>query len=199
MCADAEGRPRGQQYFTPGNFKTDAIVHPSHGRPCGHRPSVRYRPHDNPTGQWLGVYIPMDSAEFVLLRPTFIKSEVQNLSVEPGQRGFASLEEVLSRTILLRRADVMVPVEDTTTDAPPFVPWENWVGLKEHHQNPSGVVVSSSRINSSMASDYFREGTLGEAHIGVTILDVFFGDLDTNMSHDRWPIFECWFPGGRSL
>jgi hypothetical protein len=45
-------RPRGRQYFTPCNFITDATVRPSHGRPCGHRPTirsfVRYRPHDNP-------------------------------------------------------------------------------------------------------------------------------------------------------
>jgi hypothetical protein len=27
--------------FTPCNFITDATVHPSHGRPSGHRPSVR--------------------------------------------------------------------------------------------------------------------------------------------------------------
>jgi hypothetical protein len=37
--------------FSPCNFKTDSIVRPSHGRPCGHRPiirpSVRYRPRDN--------------------------------------------------------------------------------------------------------------------------------------------------------
>jgi hypothetical protein len=45
-------RPRGRQCFTLGNFITDATVRLSHGRPCGHhptvRPSVRYRPHDNP-------------------------------------------------------------------------------------------------------------------------------------------------------
>jgi hypothetical protein len=44
--------PRGHQYFTLGNFITDATVRPSHGRPYGHRPtvrpSIRYRPHDNP-------------------------------------------------------------------------------------------------------------------------------------------------------
>jgi hypothetical protein len=44
-------RPRGRECFIPGNFKKDAIVRPSHGRPCGHRPtirpSVRYRPFDN--------------------------------------------------------------------------------------------------------------------------------------------------------
>jgi hypothetical protein len=37
--------------FTPGNFKKDAIVRPSHGRPHGRRlivrPSVRKRPRDN--------------------------------------------------------------------------------------------------------------------------------------------------------
>jgi hypothetical protein len=28
-------------YFTPSNFKKDATVHPSHGRPHGHHPTVR--------------------------------------------------------------------------------------------------------------------------------------------------------------
>jgi hypothetical protein len=32
--------------FIPGNFKTDATVRLSHGRPRGHRPSVRKRPSD---------------------------------------------------------------------------------------------------------------------------------------------------------
>jgi hypothetical protein len=45
-------RPRGRGSFTPGNFKKDATVRPSHGRPHGHRPivrpSVRKRPRDNP-------------------------------------------------------------------------------------------------------------------------------------------------------
>jgi hypothetical protein len=52
-------RPRGHECFTPGNFKKDAIVRPSHGRPRGHRPtvrtSVRYRPRDNPKTGWDGV------------------------------------------------------------------------------------------------------------------------------------------------
>ena len=90
-------------------------------------------------------------------------------------------------------------MEDTTTDTPSFVHRKSWVGLKVHHQNPSRVVVLSGQTNSSMASDYFWEGTLGEAHIGLTILDVFFGDVDAIMSHDRWPITECWFPSSRSL
>jgi hypothetical protein len=53
-------RPRGRECFTPGNFKKDATVRPSHGRFRGHRPtihptvrlsvrpSVRYCPRDNP-------------------------------------------------------------------------------------------------------------------------------------------------------
>jgi hypothetical protein len=34
-------RPRGRGSFTPGNFKKDATMRPSHGRPRGHRPIVR--------------------------------------------------------------------------------------------------------------------------------------------------------------
>jgi hypothetical protein len=49
MSAQTQGRIRADaSLFTPGNFITDAIVHPSLGRPSGHRPSVRYRPRDNP-------------------------------------------------------------------------------------------------------------------------------------------------------
>jgi hypothetical protein len=39
--ADASARPHGRECFIPGNFKKDAIVRPSHGRPRGHRPTVR--------------------------------------------------------------------------------------------------------------------------------------------------------------
>jgi hypothetical protein len=39
--ADARVCPHGRECFTLGNFKKDAIVRPSHGRPRGHRPSVR--------------------------------------------------------------------------------------------------------------------------------------------------------------
>jgi hypothetical protein len=53
-------RPRGHAHvrvdasvLPPGNFIMDATVRPSHGRPSGHRPSVRpsvrYRPRDNPS------------------------------------------------------------------------------------------------------------------------------------------------------
>jgi hypothetical protein len=50
--------------FTPGNFKKDATVHPSHGRPRGHRPivrpSVRKRPYDNPGGSmWPNAPMPV--------------------------------------------------------------------------------------------------------------------------------------------
>jgi hypothetical protein len=52
-------RPRGPSrvrvdtsVLPPGNFVTDATMHPSHGRPSSHRltvrPSVHYRPRDNP-------------------------------------------------------------------------------------------------------------------------------------------------------
>jgi hypothetical protein len=44
---DASARTR--LVFTPGNFKKDATVRPSHGRPRGHRPIVRpfVRPSEN--------------------------------------------------------------------------------------------------------------------------------------------------------
>jgi hypothetical protein len=39
--------PRGRECFTPGNFKMDATVRPSYGRPRGHRPIVRKHLCDN--------------------------------------------------------------------------------------------------------------------------------------------------------
>jgi hypothetical protein len=52
-CWAASARTHGRVHadapcFTPGNFKKDAIVRPSHGRPHGHRPIVRKRPRGNP-------------------------------------------------------------------------------------------------------------------------------------------------------
>jgi hypothetical protein len=47
--ARTHGRVRADApCFILGNFKKDATVRPSHGRPCGHRPTVRKRPRDNP-------------------------------------------------------------------------------------------------------------------------------------------------------
>jgi hypothetical protein len=55
--ARAHGRVREDApCFTLGNFKKDAIVRPSHGRPRGHRlsvcPSFRKRPRDNHACDW---------------------------------------------------------------------------------------------------------------------------------------------------
>jgi hypothetical protein len=50
---DVSARPRRRECFIPGNFRKEATVRPSHGRPRGHRPtvrpSVRKLPRDNPT------------------------------------------------------------------------------------------------------------------------------------------------------
>jgi hypothetical protein len=53
LSARMHGRVRADApCFTPGNFKKDATVRPSHGRPRSHhptvRPSVQKRPRDNP-------------------------------------------------------------------------------------------------------------------------------------------------------
>jgi hypothetical protein len=36
-----EVRPSGRECFILGNFRKDATVRPCHGRPRGHRPTVR--------------------------------------------------------------------------------------------------------------------------------------------------------------
>lgn len=44
----------------------------------------------NPSGQWLGVCIPPGSSEFILVRPSSIVSDAENLFLEP-RRGVAAL------------------------------------------------------------------------------------------------------------
>jgi hypothetical protein len=50
--ADTLASARTPVFYPPGNFIMDATVHLSHRQPSGHRltirPSVCYRPHDNP-------------------------------------------------------------------------------------------------------------------------------------------------------
>jgi hypothetical protein len=71
-------------------------------------------------GQWLGVDIPLASKEFILLRPTIVKPCVEDLSLDPCQRGFNRLVEALQRTVLWKVADLMVPSGDPKMDASPF-------------------------------------------------------------------------------
>jgi hypothetical protein len=59
--------------FIPGNFKKDATVRPSHGRPRSHcpivRPSVQKRPRGNPGNEWKehGWWIKVDATQKPML------------------------------------------------------------------------------------------------------------------------------------
>jgi hypothetical protein len=79
-------RPRGRGSFTPDNFKKDATVRPSHGRPHGHRPivrpsvrpSVQKRPRDNPVTEGpegLDIVDFIEKENFYLTLTTVLKKE----------------------------------------------------------------------------------------------------------------------------
>lgn len=107
--------------------------------------------------------------------------------------------DVLNRTVLWRAADVVKFTAHPDVDAGPFTRPEHWTGLEVHRKDANGVLVSSGRINCWKPDDYFQNSTLGEGHVGVTVLDIFVGNSDAIMTHARWPTSECWFPGGRCL
>ena len=68
-----------------------------------------------------------------------------------------------------------------------------------HQKDSEGVLLSSGRINCWRPDDHFQDSMMGADYVGVTVLDVFVGSMASIMSHERWPILECWFPSGRSL
>ena len=65
--------------------------------------------------------------------------------------------------------------------------------------NDDGNLVASGCVNCIHPDEPFEKDTLGEGNIGVTVLDVFLGDCNDIMSHQKWPIGECIFDGGHSL
>ena len=153
----------------------------------------------HPFGQWLGVSIPPFSAEFILLRPSTIVANAENLTLEPRQRGCTALIDALNRTVLWRAADALELSEDPPMDDADYVRQESWIGLEVHRLDAVGVLLASGRVFCSDLEEYFRDGRLGQGYIGVTILDVFVGDSDAIMSNERWLISECKFPNGPSL
>ena len=153
----------------------------------------------HPSGQWLGVTIPSFSAEFILLRPLTIVANAENLTLEPRQRGYTALIDALNWTVLWRAADALELSEDPPMDDADYVCQESWIGLEVHQLDAAGVLLASGRVFCSDPKEYFRDGRLGEGYIGVTILDVFFGDSDAIMSNERCLISKCKFPNGPSL
>jgi hypothetical protein len=153
----------------------------------------------HPSGQWLGVDIPAFSTEFILVRPSSIVSDAENLYLEPRQRGCCILRDALNRTVLWTAGDALAMLQDPPMDGVEYVRPQSWIGLEVHRLNLVGVVLASGRVFCSDPEEYFRDGRLGEGYIGVTVLDVFVGDTDAIMSNERWLISECKFPNGLSL
>ena len=54
----------------------------------------------HPSGQWLGITILAFSAEFILVRPSTIVVNAENLFLEPRQRGYSALKDALNQTVL---------------------------------------------------------------------------------------------------
>ena len=153
----------------------------------------------HPSRQWLGITIPAFSAEFILVRPSTIVANAENLFLEPRQRGCSALKDALNRTVLWRAADALALSEDPPMDDVDYVRPESWIGLEVHRLDTTGVFLALSGVFFSDLEEYFRHGRLGEGYIGVTILDVFVGDNDAIMSNERWLISECKFPNDPSL
>ena len=61
------------------------------------------------------------------------------------------------------------------------------------------MLLASGRVFCSNPKEYFRHRRLGKEYIGVTILDVFVGDIDAIMSNECWLISKCKFPNDPSF
>ena len=154
----------------------------------------------HPVGKWLGVSIPVEPWVFVLLWPHSFSVTSHDFQLNPRQRGFRTLANVLDRTILWRVADVIRTFgEDVPNEMCPFICLNLWLGLEVHRKDSIHMLLSSNRINCWKADNYFQDGTLGDGNVGVTVLDVFLGNKDEIMTHARSPVLDCWFPSGCSL
>ena len=64
--------------------------------PCFGEVGIRSVADVHPSGQWLGVTIPPFLAEFILVRPSTIVANAENLTLEPRQRGCTALIDALN-------------------------------------------------------------------------------------------------------
>ena len=68
--------------------------------PCFGEVGIAFVVDVHPSEQWLGVTIPAFLAEFILVRPSTIVANAENLFLEPRQRGCSALKDALNRTVL---------------------------------------------------------------------------------------------------
>ena len=107
----------------------------------------------HPSGQWLGVTIPPFSAEFILVRPSTIVVNAENLILEPRQRGCTSLIDALNRTVLWRAADALALSEDPPMDDADYVCQESWIGLEVHQAECSALIQKNTLGTEDWARD----------------------------------------------
>jgi len=118
--------------------------------------------------------------------------------VDPYQRDFKTLIDVIDWITLWRTTNVVRSSGDPPMDHDPFICQEDWIGLKVHLKDLGGMVVLLSRINYYRLDDHFEDRILGKDYVGVTLLDVFVGNKEAIMTHVWWPLLDFWFPNGRS-
>ena len=66
------------------------------------------------------------------MQPLTIVANVDNLFLEPRQRGCSALKDALNRTVLRRAADALELLEDPPMDDADYVHPESWIGLEVH-------------------------------------------------------------------
>ena len=65
----------------------------------------------------------------------------------------------------------------------PFLPLENWVDHIVFQRSTNSDLVVVGQINCLVPSEPFEDGLLGDGFIGVTVLEVFIGDVHERMTH----------------
>lgn len=142
-----------------------------------------------PLGCWLGVNIDHTYTALTLVRPVELSHEAQSLLIHPIQEGVSVLADSFERTILWKTSSLLFAsdVEDTSEsrDTSLFAFQKDWMRKVVKRLNSDADHMASGRINCVRADDPFENGTVGEGYIGVTMLDVFLGDLYEIMTHQR--------------
>ena len=124
--------------------------------PCFGEVGIGFVVDVHPSGQWLGVTIPAFSAEFILVRPSTIVVNAENLILEPRHRGCSTLKCALNWTVLWRAADALALSEDPLMDNADYVRQESWIGLEVHRLDAAGVHLASGRVFCIDPEEYFR-------------------------------------------
>ena len=66
-------------------------------------------------------------------------------------------------------------------------------------RSTNGDLVAAGRINCLVLSEPFENSVLGYGFIGITIVEVFIGDVHERVIHQKWPISKYGFSRNHSL